>query len=59
MAFRFLDMGLDISGPYFENTVLRLVQGGVMKQGKTAPKLLAALLSEGHSPNSAENDECQ
>ena len=59
MAFRFLEMGLDITGPYFENSVLRLVQGSTMKAGVCAPKLLAALLSAGHSANSAENDECQ
>ena len=59
IALRFLDMGLNITGDYFENGALRLVQGGMMSQGKTSPKLMAELLKAGHNPNSCENDECQ
>ena len=52
-------MGLDISGPFFENSALRLVQGTVRAEDRSCPGLLAYLLEQGANPNSQKNDECK
>ena len=52
-------MGLDISGPFFENAALRLVQGTIRAAAKPCPGLLAYLLEQGANPNSQKNEECR
>ena len=56
MAIKFIEMGLNIKGPYFKNTALRLVQGSISKE-IICTNLFSFLLEQGADPNSQANDE--
>lgn len=57
-TIKFIEMGLDITGPFFSNAALRIVQGTVF-HGPVCQNILSYVLEQGANPNTMDNDEFQ
>src|SRR3990167_5924074 len=53
LAIKFIEMGLDITGPFFSNAALRTVQGTV-NYGDVCQNMMAYVLEQGANPNTMD-----